>query len=102
MSHYLQEELEAFVAEIETLVHNHYKNRPYTRHPKVGFDNGRKYWRIWKDSSVYGFVRKDYGAILRAASWKAPQTKTKSAVRGYLHDEDRLSHCDAYSVKYAR
>jgi hypothetical protein len=109
MKHYLQDEFEAFVDEISKLIadytHEHY---PLTSAPIVGFDNGHKYWRIWSKNqrgtakSVYGFVRKEDGAIFRAATWKAPQTKTKSAIRGYLHDEDRLSHCNEYSINYAR
>jgi hypothetical protein len=39
---------------------------------------------------------------LKAATWKAPQTKTKSAVRGYLTDEDRINTCTAYGIVYAR
>ena len=103
MKHYLQDEFEAFVDEIrELVVDSSNKNFSTLSTPKVGFDNGRKYWRIWRDRSVYGFVRKEDGAIFRAATWKAPQTKTKSAIRGYLHDEDRLSHCNEYSINYAR
>ena len=106
MEHYLQDEFEAYVGEIRELVVN-YNNKtfPTLPTPKVGFDYGRKYWRIWKDGgqkSVYGFVRKDDGAIFMAATWKAPQTKTKTAIRGYLHDDDRLSHCNAYGINYAR
>ena len=106
MKHYLQDEFETFVGEIRELVVEHNTERfPTLAIPTVGFDNGRKYWRIWKDGgqkSVYGFVRKDDGAIFRAATWKAPQTKTKTAIRGYLHDDDRLSHCNAYGINYAR
>ena len=105
--HYLQKQLDDFVGEIETLVHNHYKNNfPSLTLPEIGVDNGSKYWRIWKadgsSKSVFGFVRKDDGAILKAATWKAPQTKTKTAVRGYLTDEDRINTCTAYGIVYAR
>jgi len=105
--HYLQKQLDDFVGEIETLVHNHYKNNfPSLTLPEIGVDNGSKYWRIWTTSgsskSVFGFVRKDDGAILKAATWKAPQTKTKTAVRGYLTDEDRINTCTAYGIVYAR
>ena len=76
--HYLQKQLDDFVGEIETLVHNHYKERfPSLELPEIGVDNGRKYW-------------------------KAPQTKTKTAVRGYLTDEDRINTCTAYGIVYAR
>ena len=101
--HYLQNQLDDFVTEIETLVHDHYKNRfPNLELPKIGVDNGRKYWRIWKDGSVFGFVRKDDGAILKAATWKAPQTKTKSAVRGYITDDNCINTCTPYGIVYVR
>ena len=106
MKHYLQDEFEVFVGEIRELVLNYNnKNFPTSDPPTVGFDNNRKYWRIWRDNgrkSVYGFIRKDDGAIFSAATWKAPQTKTKSAIRGYLHDDDRLNHCNEYAINYAR
>ena len=105
--HYLEKEFKDFVAEIEDIVHTHYREKfPSLTIPTIGFDNGRKYWRIWTKSgssrSVYGFVRKDDGAILRAATWKAPQTKTKSAVRGYITDPNPLDYCGPYSVKYVQ
>ena len=61
--HYLQKQLDGFVSEIETLVHNHYKERfPSLDIPEIGVDSGSKYWRIWKadgsSKSVFGFVRK--------------------------------------------
>ena len=49
MKHYLQDELETFVGEIRELVLNHSnKNFASLPTPTVGFDNGRKYWRIWR------------------------------------------------------
>ena len=105
--HYLQKHLDDFVSEITALVEDHSKKCfPMLETPVVGVDAGRKYWRIWKTTgsskSVYGFVRKDDGAILRAATWKAPQTKTKSAVRGYITDPNPLDYCGPYSVNYVR
>jgi len=35
------------------------------------------------------------------AGWKAPQTKTKTAIRGYVTDEYPLDYVGAYGVKYA-
>ena len=103
MKHYLQDEFEAFVDEIRELVVKDYAKRyPDSKCPKISFDTGRKYWRIVRGGSVYGFVRKDDGAIFRAASWKAPQTKTKSAIRGYLHDADRLNCCSSIAIRYVQ
>ena len=105
--HYLQNHLDNFVNEITALVEDHSKKCfPMLKIPEIGVDAGRKYWRIWKTTgsskSVYGFVRKDDGAILRAATWKAPQTKTKSAVRGYITDPSPIDYCGPYSVNYVR
>ena len=105
--HYLQKHMDDFVNDIRTMIEDYNeKHFSVLKKPEVGVDNGRKYWRIWKTSgtqrTVYGFVRKDDGAILRAATWKAPQTKTKSAVRGYITDPNPLDYCGPYSVKYVQ
>ena len=105
--HYLENELKDFVGEIRDIVQGHYRdNYPMLTMPEVDYDSGRKYWRIFVQSgsnrTAYGFVRKDDGAILRAATWKQPQVKTKSAVRGYLTDDNRTDHCTEYSIRYAQ
>ena len=105
--HYLQKQMDDFVNEVREMIEDHYeKHFSVLEKPQVGVDNGRKYWRIWKTSgsskSVYGFVRKDDGAILRAATWKAPQTKTKSAVRGYITDDNCINTCTPYGIVYVR
>tara|TARA_R100001510_G_C7641702_1_gene199301 strand:- start:874 stop:1194 length:321 start_codon:yes stop_codon:yes gene_type:complete len=105
--HYLENELKDFVGEIRDIVQGHYRNNyPSLTIPEVDYTTGGKYWRIYVQSgsnrSAYGFVRKDDGAILKAASWAAPQTKTKSAVRGYITDDDRTDHCTEYSIRYAQ
>ena len=101
--HYLQKQMDDFVNEVREMVEDHYeKHFSVLEKPQVGVDNGRKYWRIWKDGSVFGFVRKDDGAILKAATWKAPQTKTKSAVRGYITDDNCINTCTPYGIVYVR
>ena len=64
---------------------------------QVRVEKGRVYWKIFVDSHdewsgprslIFGFVRRKDGAILRAANMKAPETRTKNPVRGYIWDED--------------
>jgi len=71
---------------------------------------GRKYWKIVKIDSndfggcsktVYAFVRKSDGAVLKAADWSKPETRTKSAIRGYITDEWVLDYFTPFGVVYA-
>ena len=105
MADYVETCFKEFVSGILTVVTEHYENDfPTLSVPEIGVDYGRKYWRVWKDGgqkSVYGFVRKEDGAIFKAATWKAPQTKTKTASRGSVTDEFPLDYVTAYGVKYA-
>jgi len=105
MIDYVETCFKEFVSGIRTVVTKHYEDDfPTLPVPEIGVDYGRKYWRIWKgggQKSVYGFVRKEDGAIFKAATWKAPQTKTKTAIRGYVTDEFPLDYVTAYGVKYA-
>jgi len=49
---------------------------------------GRKYWKILtvtcRTYCIFGFVRREDGAIFRAANMKAPETRTKNPIRGYI------------------
>lgn len=106
--HYLQTQLDQFVHDIQVMVEEHRRDRfPSLPHYQIGVDDGRAYWRIWRkggggSTTVFAFVRKDDGAILKPATWNAPQTKTKSAVRGYIHDADPMRCVNPYGVNYAR
>ena len=72
----VQEELPNFVVRVQELVNKHYAaNLSNLTPPTVFVDGGRKYIKIAKrdnQTSVYCFVRAADGAILKAASWKAP------------------------------
>jgi hypothetical protein len=48
--------------------------------------------------SVYCFVQKDNGDILKAAGWKAP---AKTA-RGSIYNAEQLKGCGPYGVAYLR
>ena len=77
---------------------------------QVRVETGRVYWKIWVDSydqwsshssSIFGFVRRKDGAIFRAATYKAPETRTKTAIRGYVYDEHPEEYFTRYGIIYA-
>jgi hypothetical protein len=76
----------------------------------VRSEKGRVYWKIWIDkydrwsshsSTIFGFVRRKDGAIFRPATYKAPETRTKSAVRGYVYDDHPEEYFTKYGIIYA-
>ena len=78
--------------------------------PYVRVEKGRVYWKIFVDtqdewsgrrSRIFGFVRRKDGAIFRAATYKAPETRTKSAIRGYVYDENLEEYFTKYGIVYA-
>jgi len=97
-----QEEIEWYMERFTTLIQecqdNDCDDRAHAPYRDVRVEKGRKYWKILIDeidrddhrftsTRVFGFVRRQDGAIFRAASFKAPETRTKSAVRGYVWEE---------------
>ena len=54
---------------------------------QVRVEKGRVYW---KD-----------GAIFRPATYKAPETRTKTAIRGYVYDEHPEEYFTRYGIVYA-
>ena len=79
--------------------------------PSLCVVDGRIYWRILKGHeneyggswTAWGFVRKSDGAIFMAASWSRPNTKGKSAIRGYVTDSDNgMDNVSPYGVRYAQ
>jgi len=78
--------------------------------PILRVEQGRVYWKLIKESrsefggassTVYGFIRRADGAILRAATWKKPETRTKSAIRGYITEEFCEDYFTSHGVVYA-
>ena len=89
--------MERFTALVQECQDRANAGRPYAAYRDVRVEKGRKYWKIFVDSHdewsgprslIFGFVRREDGAILRAANMKAPETRTKNPVRGYIWDED--------------
>jgi len=78
--------------------------------PVLTVQKGRVYYKLilenqndfgGNSASVYGFIRRKDGAIFRAATWKQPETRTKSAIRGHITDEYCIDYFTAYGVTYA-
>jgi hypothetical protein len=70
---------------------------------ETGVDMGRRYARIWRrdgtSRSVYCFVDRTNGDILKPEGWKKPAKHP----RGSIFREDPIAGtCHAYSVAYLR
>ena len=115
---YSEEEIELafeyFATEAQRIV-SEYMDTYFPTLPKEHIevnDNGHVYWKLTRVSdsgphnsasrTVYAFVRKRDGAIFKAAAYRAPYTKGKSAIRGYVTDEWASSLITAHGVIYAR
>jgi hypothetical protein len=78
--------------------------------PVLAVQKGRVYYKLilenqndfgGNSATVYGFIRRKDGAIFRAATWKQPETRTKTAIRGHITDEYCIDYFTAYGVTYA-
>ena len=115
---YSEEEIDLafhyFVREAQRIV-SKYMDTHFPTLPKEHIevnDNGHVYWKLSRVSdsdrhgntsrTVYAFVRKRDGAIFMPATWRAPYTKGKSAIRGYVTDEWASSVLTPHGVIYAR
>lgn len=118
-----QEEIDWYFERFLELIQNHQTARsdlsPMKVQYKVRAEKGRVYWRIFVDthelatgfdldytkgiirSNIFGFVRRKDGAIFRAATYKAPETRTKSAIRGYVFDSNPSQYFKDYGIIYA-
>lgn len=106
---FTQEEInfgfEKFVEGVKAKVANHYAvDFPTLTPTEIEVQPGRVYWKIVRVDghnggySVYGFVRKVDGAILKAATWKAPAL---NHARGFVVDSDHGLHCTGpYGIAY--
>jgi len=78
--------------------------------PLLRKEKGRIYWKLilesrtefgGNSSTVYGFIRREDGAIFRAATWRSPETRTQTAIRGYITDEYPEDYFTSTGVIYA-
>lgn len=81
-----------------------------SRPPALKVQKGRTYYKLilenqndfgGNSATVYGFIRRKDGAIFRAATWKQPETRTKTAIRGHITDEFCMDYFTPYGVTYA-
>tara|TARA_R100000008_G_C3505253_1_gene125819 strand:+ start:247 stop:594 length:348 start_codon:yes stop_codon:yes gene_type:complete len=99
----------SFVKRAEAMVKDYYTDH-YTslELPDLVVRSGRKYWKIIKGTdesgwTVWGFVRKEDGAMFKPASWNAPFTKGPSAIRGYVTGHSNgMNSVTPYGVVYAK
>ena len=99
--------LEKFVEGLNEQQAEHFKTKFPTLSPEhiVVSNRGRVYWKLIRtrisdggDRSVFGFVRKADGAILKAAGWNAPAL---NAARGFVTDSDYgLCNAGVYGIRY--
>ena len=85
--------IEKYVEGIHEKITKHFKaNLPSLTPPSIRVDEGSVYCKVVKyepgkdyGTSVHSFVRKADGAILKAASWKAPAL---NYARGFVTESD--------------
>ena len=84
------EALNKFVETIRVNSLEHYKKIGRTHlveNPEViKVNKGRRFDKVVRGTSVYCFVEKSTGFIFKAATWRAPQLKTKNPVRGSIFE----------------
>ena len=94
------EALNNFTKTIEDNSTNHYKEHNMTfmlDNPEViKVNKGRRFDKVVRGTSVYCFVEKDTGYIFKAATWRAPQLKTKNPVRGSIYEPDTYKQAGPY------
>lgn len=97
--------LNNFVNVAQSTINEHFKNFGYSNPPVLEIDGGNKYVKIVEvrhgsvGKSVYGFVEKSTGNILKAASWRAPAKHS----RGNIYDADGgASACTPWGIKYLK
>ena len=81
----IEKALTNWIAISQEIIENRFnRSFPNLEIPVLSYTEGRKYCRIILDRSVFGFINKETGDVLKAASWKAP---AKTA-RGNLFDDN--------------
>ena len=101
-----EEALERFVKRGQDIVYAHYKKNLTNLTPNIlEVGGGKKYIKIIaKDGdggdskSVWAFINKENGDILKPATWKAP---AKHA-RGNIYDDNPMEKVGPYGPEYLR
>jgi len=102
---------ETFLQKVQAKVNDYYEaNYSNLTPPTITVHPGRVYWKVVREEgeglgincSVYGFVRKSDGAIFKAATWKSPNVKGPSAIRGNVCDgSNGMDATTHHSIRYA-
>jgi hypothetical protein len=92
-----------FVAKVQALLVEHYKQYQHVKPPTITCEPGRRYIRVVQNNSngtryVYCFIDITNGDVLKAASWKAP---AKHA-RGNIFAPNAMDAVTAYGAVYLR
>ena len=95
--------LKSFIAKVQEMMASYYaKEFPKSQPPKLASMEGPKFVRIVKvgpaERSVYCFVEKATGAILKADGWKRPA----KGARGSIYGADPLSGVGPWGAFYLR
>jgi len=78
------------------------KGRTYYRLVRVRKHHNSNFFLGPEKYRTFAFVRKSDGAIFRAATKNKPETRTKSAIHGYVTDENPEQYFSFYGVLYAQ
>ena len=103
--------MEHFASLIQICIDEHSSRLQYPYDVEIIVKKGRKYWKIMVDEAwprdnrrnrtrIFGFVRREDGAIFRAANLKAPETRTKNPIRGYIWEETAGSTFSWTGINY--
>lgn len=69
---------------------------------EFSFESATKYDKVfrksWGQKSIYCFINKATGGIIKAATWKAPEPKKYE--RGNIYNDDCLKGTERYGVVY--
>jgi len=94
-----------FAVEVQSLINGHYEGGfPRLTAPTITVEWGRKYAKLVKNDagssrSVYCFVDRTTGDILKAESWAAPAKHARGSVLAAT-TEGRLSGVNVYGANY--
>ena len=102
-THYLHYR-DTFIGEIQSLVDEYREKNGFDWELNIVINKGRRYDKIVKEetlryrtsTSVYGFIDKTNGNILKAATWKAPAKHP----RGNIYEDDRMQFMGPYGPYY--
>lgn len=88
-----------FLENLSEFLHSyHAEHFPNLPKQVIKVSQGRKYVKIVKSNSVFAFINRENGDILKPASFKAP---AKHA-RGNIFNSDPLSCIGPYGVAYLK